>query len=403
MHRMSCLAGTAVMFVVAGCGPTGAERAAIEELTALGASINRGPGGHITSVDLGHVPVGDTQLASLAALTSLESLTLNVTNVTDEGLQRLAPLTKLTSLRLTAPVPREGTRIVFALDVADPSTLTPAAWDRLASGVGARITNRIVDTPRVCATPEHELEVLVASAVPATIDAVVAAARRQGRMEFVLLANEYEHAEIIREAQSADSELLRDGQPVAAWRPVGRGNNGRPKEIGPELGVATRNSESGVVEFLVVYEQGSDRRITSDHFRRATVDTSASGAPCIGFQLDPHGANLLRNLTGAHVPREGTGYKSRLAIVIDGEIHSAPSINDVIADRGIIEGDFRREEVEELVHLLNSDQHEPALRPVPVRIEPFQADPAAPATAVTEAGLARLRQRLPGCQITIEY
>jgi hypothetical protein len=38
-----------------------------------------------------------------------------------------------------------------------------------------------------------------------------------------------------------------------------------------------------------------------------------------------------------------------------------------------------------------------------VRIEPFQADPAAPATAVTETGLARLRERLPGCQITIEY
>jgi preprotein translocase subunit SecD len=405
-HGLALTLGAAVMAALGGCGPAGPERAVIRELQSLGAALTTGPGGKVTGVDLGHIPVGDTQLASLAALTSLESLTLNVTNVSDEGLQQLAALMKLKSLRLTAPRPESGTRIVLALDVADPAELSPAAWDRLTSGVGARVAKTIVDAPRVVRTEDNQLELIVASDVPGTIDRAVRAARQQGRIEFALLANEFEHADIIAEARTAESEVWRDGKLAAVWRPVGRQANGRPREVGDEYGVATREQAAGEGtqrEFLMVYEQGGDRRITSDNFERAYVEVSANGLPCIGFVFDTVGGYQFGNLTGAHVPQEGTGYKSRLAILIDGEILSAPSINDMISDRGIIEGDFSEAEVAEHVERLNSDRKEPGILPARVRVEPYTIDRTTPATEVTVAGVQRLQQRLPGCDISVEF
>ena len=43
-----------------------------------------------------------------------------------------------------------------------------------------------------------------------------------------------------------------------------------------------------------------------------------------------------------------------LAIVFDGEVLSAPLINGRIEDSGIIEGDFTREEVEDMSAMMSS-------------------------------------------------
>jgi SecD/SecF fusion protein len=346
-------------------------------------------------------------MSSFAAMPRLESLTLNVTNVTDGGLQQLASLKGLKELRLVAPLPAGGTRLVFALDAADPSAIAAFDLGHLTGGVGSRIWNATVLPSCVRMTEEHQLEVLLEGTDPLDVDAAAAAARKQGRMEFALLANAYEHAAVIAAAQeNAADEVYQDGKLVAAWRRVGVKADGTPKEVGTEYGVLSRTLESGgksFTEFLVVYEKGPEWRITSEHLLRARVDLDESRRPCIYFQLDDEGGGRLRFLTAAHMPLEASGFKSRLAILIDGEIHSAPSINDEIEDRGIIQGDFAQQEIEELVELLNSAKHEPALRPHPLLVEPFTRNAEDARTGVTAAAVDRLRQALPACKIETDF
>jgi hypothetical protein len=395
-----------LLILLCGCGPPSAQQAATYDLERLGAQFTRNSSGYVTSADLSHVPVGDSQVSSLAALPKLASLTLNVTNVTDDGLQKLAALAGLKELRLVAPLPPAGTRIVFALDVSDPSAVPTNDLGHLTGGVGSRVWKATALAARVRMTEDRQLELRLAGDAKADADAAVAATRKQGHLEFALLANEYEHAGLIAAAQDAEDEVHQDGRLVAAWRRVGVSADGTPKPVGKEYGVVSRSRESGTAahdEFLIVYEKGHERRITSDQFRRATVELDETGRPCIGFRLDSEGAERLHFLTAAHLPQEAAGFKSRLAILIDGEIHSAPSINDIISDLGIIQGDFTRQEIDELVQLLNATRHEPPLRPRPVLVEPFTAGASEPATAVTSGGVERLRQALPGCRVSVEF
>jgi hypothetical protein len=394
-----------LLILLCGCGPPSAQQAATYDLELLGAQFTRNSSGYVTSADLSQVPVGDPQVSSLAALPKLESLTLNVTNVTDDGLQKLAALAGMKELRLVAPLPPAGTRIVFALDVADPHAVAPFDLGHLTGGVGSRVWTATALPGWVRMTEDRQLELRLGGDAPVDVEAAVTAARAQGRLEFALLANEVEHADLIATAQDAEDEVYQDGKLVGAWRRVGEAADGTLKSIGREYHVAYRTRKSGAAhdEFLIVYEKGHERRITSDQFRRATLELDETGRPCIGFRLDSEGAERLHFLTAAHLPQEAAGFKSRLAILIDGEIHSAPSINDIISDLGIIQGDFTRQEIDELVQLLNATRHEPPLRPRPVLVEPFTAGASEPATAVTSGGVERLRQALPGCRVSVEF
>ncbi|MDY7010381.1 MAG: protein translocase subunit SecF [Planctomycetota bacterium] len=71
------------------------------------------------------------------------------------------------------------------------------------------------------------------------------------------------------------------------------------------------------------------------------------GQPAVAFNLDTRGAKLMGLLTGAHL-------KHFMAILLDNEVYSAPVINDVIYNNGIITGDFTTNEVGELVRILEA-------------------------------------------------
>ncbi len=67
----------------------------------------------------------------------------------------------------------------------------------------------------------------------------------------------------------------------------------------------------------------------------------------VQFNLTPDGARRFGDVTGSSINR-------RLAIVLDGEVRSAPNINSRITDSGIIQGGFTQVEVEDLSLTLRS-------------------------------------------------
>ena len=71
------------------------------------------------------------------------------------------------------------------------------------------------------------------------------------------------------------------------------------------------------------------------------------GRPAVDFRFDERGAKLFYNLTSIHKGQP-------MAILLDEEVYSAPNIKEAISERGIIEGKFSQEEVNELVRTLEA-------------------------------------------------
>ena len=82
---------------------------------------------------------------------------------------------------------------------------------------------------------------------------------------------------------------------------------------------------------------------------KAVPDQFQSTNFTINFTLRPAGAEQFGAWTGENVGRD-------LAIVLDGQVRSAPRIQSRIADRGQITGRFTREQAEDLANVLTSGQ-----------------------------------------------
>ena len=90
----------------------------------------------------------------------------------------------------------------------------------------------------------------------------------------------------------------------------------------------------------------------------------SKGKPCIIFGFDNAGGQLFGQLTGSHLPDKLTGFSYRLAIILDDEVYSAPSIQSTIYDSGQITGSFTSDEVDEIVSMLNAGSLPARIRPV---------------------------------------
>jgi len=111
-----------------------------------------------------------------------------------------------------------------------------------------------------------------------------------------------------------------------------------PFELGAGAVVATSLDPSQAVEGGTVYEIV----LTGDLLESAGVTLDQqTNRPIITFQFKPEGAVIFEEYTRNHIG-------DRLAIVLDKTVLSAPVINAVISDSGIIEGEFTLDEAQNL-------------------------------------------------------
>lgn len=75
------------------------------------------------------------------------------------------------------------------------------------------------------------------------------------------------------------------------------------------------------------------------------------GAPAVEFALNQRGGELLGQLTGENIERN-------LAIVLDGQVYSAPIIQSRLGERGVITGNFNAEEAGRIVRILEADMEQ---------------------------------------------
>lgn len=258
-----------------------------------------------------------------------------------------------------------GTNMVFAVDhqgAADlEKVVDPVTMEKMKGAIERRVNPSGTEEVTVRVVGRDRIEVIIPGADPEKVDRVERQITRLGSLEFGLLANQFEHEAIIQEARILPENVdeLRRGTVLRAkWRAPGKNpRTQETKAIGDNDGVATRTVERGgkdVTQYLVVVEEDPKRRITGQLLKRAFEDMGQSGAPVVGFEFNTRGGHLFSILTAAHMPKPGAGYKTRLAILLNDEIQSAPVINDQIGARGLIDGDFDAAELNELINVLNA-------------------------------------------------
>ncbi|HVS64535.1 MAG TPA: protein translocase subunit SecD [Thermoanaerobaculia bacterium] len=118
-----------------------------------------------------------------------------------------------------------------------------------------------------------------------------------------------------------------------------------PEDV--EIFAQDQRGPDGVVTGQVYYALETRRVITGRDLKDARPGLGQFNEPVVNFALTPEGARTFGEVTAANVGRG-------LAIVLDGRVQSAPTIETRITDSGIIRGNFTQTEVEDLSMVLRS-------------------------------------------------
>ena len=103
----------------------------------------------------------------------------------------------------------------------------------------------------------------------------------------------------------------------------------------------------------------AEQGLTGAYLTRAVPTRHhVTGEPQIEFELNPEGAKIFADITRQYQPK-GNKYH-RLAIVLDGDLYSAPRINEPIeGGRGVISGNFDPKEANNLANILENPLEAP--------------------------------------------
>jgi SecD/SecF fusion protein len=274
-----------------------------------------------------------------------------------------------------------GSNIVFEVDKATAKSLekevTSANMDKVVSAVGRRINPGGTEEITVRRVGSDRIEVIIPKA---TEDQIAGVKRRivdLGSLEFDIVANIHDHADIIARAEPTRNNPnvteFRDSanRVIAKWRPVAHKPKPRDDEMKTVEGdpdhaqprEVERNGKK-YKEFLLVVEPRPEQRVTGLNLNSAVSGISEQG-PCVNFNFNQRGGYLFSLLTSKYQPRPNS-HHCRLAILLNEEIQSAPTINAVIGSSGQITGDFDQQELDELIGVLNAGALEVPLKREPV-------------------------------------
>jgi SecD/SecF fusion protein len=270
-----------------------------------------------------------------------------------------------------------GTNLVYELDEKQRGTekIDSELMNRMVGAVTKRINPAGTKEIVVRRVGQMRIEVILPGADPAVVEETKELMTRLGTLEFSIVANERDHGSIIRAGLATKStDVVIDGKIVAKWRPVapnhddkGRETPNREFEGQPENAVRQiAGKPEGYKEILILYEPDENKQITGKLLKLSYPTRDSNGSPAVGFRFNQAGGFRFHDLTSRYKPRQD-GSKRQLAVLLNNEVHTAPSINQPIGDSGIIEGGrFDEKEVEKLVSVLNA-----GALPVPIKKTPI--------------------------------
>ena len=242
---------------------------------------------------------------------------------------------------------------------------------------------------------DDQIEIIIPNVDQMEIEEIKRIIQQAGILKFRIVANALDHSVVMdlakKQSQSTDPSIRlsnevrnEKNEVVAIWQTIGRDSTTvdgiQPLRAGFSGGELARQSATG--EIIVVPPLGPGENalekhlasknigdvdllmtlvgrdgvpfelVTGDDLATIRNETGKDGSPEVGFDMKVAGAQRLMKLTSRNIPKAGN--MSRMAIILDGHVLSAPTINSTISDRGVIQGRFTKKEVDFLVSILRS-------------------------------------------------
>lgn len=254
-----------------------------------------------------------------------------------------------------------GVILVYEID-ADKQPDGGVSMDKLVAAVSRRVNPGGQKEVTVRQYGLNQLEVIVPEVDQAEVEFIKRIVSSAGVLEFRIVANPQDprHKDLIEKATSSSGSLVASGE-----RSVGRWIELDTQKINPagDTTLVIRETGDGTPEVLVALDRFD---VTGDFLSRASGGYDQNLQPCVNFSFNSQGAALFGTLTSQNLPDPANRLLSRLGIVLDGVLLSAPTIRSTISSDGQITGSFKQADVEFLVGVLNAGSLPAALYSEPI-------------------------------------
>ena len=234
--------------------------------------------------------------------------------------------------------------------------------DKLVAAVSRRVNPGGQKEVTVRRYGLDQLEVIVPDVGQAEVDLIKRIVSSAGVLEFRITANNEDprHKRVIELGSGATGTTVMDGgTAIGRWVQLDTAKM-NPAE---DRGLVTRTMPDGRVEVLVVLDRFN---VTGGFLSRAAASYDNNLQPCVNFSFNSAGAALFGTLTGQNLPDPANRLTSRLGIVLDDTLLSAPTIRSAISGDGQITGSFKQADVDFLVGVLNAGSLPAALQSEPI-------------------------------------
>ena len=245
--------------------------------------------------------------------------------------------------------------------------------DKMVTAIKNRINPSGAEEVTVRRVGHDRIEIIIPGADPDLVEQKKRLITKLGSLEFGIVANERDHESQIamaRKLAPTQNEVRNpsDNRVLASWRDIVDAKEMLdPRHASREVERTDKTGKTYKVhQFLIIHDL-PEYTVTGKYLTNASPTLDQNANPAVNFRFNGRGAALFGALTQRNLPSgEGDPFKRRLAILLDGKVHSAPSINDRISDSGIITGSFDMKEVNELVGVLNAGALEVPLKQTPI-------------------------------------
>jgi len=307
-----------------------------------------------------------TQDAAQGTLSRRAGGGVTVRLATPDETSREAFLAALRSAEFDRVTVREASRRTSAdalevdFDVVPEAAAVP--MDKLVAAVSRRVNPGGQKEVTVRQYGLDQIEVIIPEVEQSEVDMIKRIVSSAGVLEFRILANKEDarHRAAVALAGNSAGQTVRQGDEVIArWVQVDRAKMNPDDD--PRL--VTRQTPEGATELLVITDGFN---VTGGDLGRVSPSLDESLRPCVNFTFNSSGAARFGLLTGRNLPDPANGLESRLGILLDDVVQSAPSIKSTITSFGQITGNFKQPEVDFLVEVLNAGSLPAALRSEPI-------------------------------------
>ena len=257
---------------------------------------------------------------------------------------------------------REETADAVTLDYSVAGGAAPVDMDKLVAAVSRRVNPGGQKEVTVRQYGLDQLEVIVPDVDQAEVDLIKRIVSSAGVLEFRITANPADprHRRVIELANRTPGTMVsEEGRQIGRWVELDTTKMGP----GEESGLVTRAASDGRMEVLVVQDRFN---VTGGYLTRSLASYDQNLQPCVNFSFNSAGSSLFGTLTGQNLPDPANRLTSRLGIVLDDMLLSAPTIRTAISGDGQITGSYKQEDVDFLVGVLNAGSLPAALSSEPV-------------------------------------